>query len=234
MITYYPYQHLGHHKLDWLDTRYHFSFSQYYNPNRMGFGVLRVINDDRIHAGQGFDPHPHRDMEIITYVRKGAITHKDNQGNVGKTAAGDVQVMSAGTGIVHSEYNAEAEDTVLFQIWILPHTLRVKPRWEQAVFPKAFQQDNLKLLVSGYEEDKASGALWIHQYATIHGGRIQKGTTLTHTIRHQAYMVVSEGLVEVDGQSMQAGDGAEITGVKQVRIAANEDSELLIIDVPEA
>ena len=121
MITVYPHEQLGGANYGWLNAKHHFSFSHYYNPERMSFGALRVINDDIIKAGTGFDTHPHQNMEIITYVRKGAITHRDNQGNVGRTEAGDMQVMSAGTGITHSEYNLESQDTQLYQIWIEPN-----------------------------------------------------------------------------------------------------------------
>ena len=134
MITIYPYEELGHADHGWLDARHHFSFGRYHNPERMGFGVLRVINDDIIKAGKGFDTHPHKDMEIITYVRKGAITHRDSNGNEGRTEAGDVQVMSAGTGIFHSEYNLEDEDTNIYQIWIEPHKLDVTPDWSAHEF----------------------------------------------------------------------------------------------------
>ena len=120
MIKVYPYEKLGNHDFGWLNARYHFSFARYYNPERTGFGKLLVINDDIVHAHSGFDTHPHADMEIITYVRAGAITHRDSTGNEGRTAAGDVQVMSAGTGIAHSEHNEEDEDTRLYQIWIAP------------------------------------------------------------------------------------------------------------------
>ena len=234
MITLYPYLKLGRHTIDWLDARYHFSFMYYQDPNRIGFGTLRVINDDIIKVGGGFGRHPHNDMEIITYVRKGAITHEDSEGNVGRTEAGDVQVMSAGTGIFHAEYNAEDEDTRLFQIWITPHTKHLTPRWETAVFPKTFQKDALRLLVSGYAEDKAKGAIWINQYAAIYGGRIAKAAVLEHPIRHQAYILVSEGTVAIDGQVMQTGDGAEVREQKQVKIEAKEDAEVLVIDVPSA
>ena len=145
----------------WLDARHHFSFSNYQNPKRQQFGVLRVINDDVIKAGTGFDTHPHQNMEIITYVREGAITHRDSNGNVGRTEAGDVQVMSAGTGVSHSEFNRESEDTNIFQIWIDPNQLDVKPRWDSYTFPKQPTADALMLLVSG----DGDAPLSIHQDA---------------------------------------------------------------------
>src|SRR5262245_38355132 len=129
-----PFEQLGRFQNDWLNARHHFSFGSYHDPDRMGWGALRVWNDDTIRPGTGFDPHPHQDMEIITYVRKGAITHRDNLGNEGRTEAGDVQVMSAGTGIVHAEFNLEKVETQLFQIWILPNRRGVAPRWETRRF----------------------------------------------------------------------------------------------------
>lgn len=231
MITIYPYENLGRHTIEWLDARYHFSFMYYYNADRVGFGTLKVINDDIVKVGGGFATHPHKDMEIITYVRQGAITHEDSQGNKGRTEAGSVQVMSAGTGIFHSEHNEEPEDTRLFQIWIEPHTKKVKPRWDSAVFPREIK-NNLSLLVSGYPEDKDKGALFIHQLACIYGGRIASGTTLTHALRKQAYILVSEGEIELDGKKMKEGDGAEVTDLKQITIKALQISEVIVIDVP--
>ncbi len=136
MIEVRPFETLGRFDNDWLSARYHFSFSDYRDPQRMGFGPLRVWNDDRVRPGQGFAPHGHRDMEIITYIRKGAITHEDHLGNRGRTEAGDVQVMSAGTGITHAEYNVEESDTELFQIWVEPAVLGVRPRWATGGFPR--------------------------------------------------------------------------------------------------
>src|ERR1700742_2117012 len=135
-VTVIPYEKLGHADHGWLDARHHFSFAHYWNPDRVHFGALRVINDDKVAPGRGFGTHPHDNMEIITYVRQGAITHKDSMGNTGRTGAGDVQVMSAGTGVFHSEHNLESEDTKLYQIWITPNKRGVKPRWEAREFPK--------------------------------------------------------------------------------------------------
>lgn len=231
-ITLYPYAHLGHASHGWLDTRHHFSFAEYYDAKRMGFGVLRVINDDVIKAGTGFDTHPHRDMEIITYVRQGAITHRDNQGNKGRTVAGDVQVMSAGSGIAHAEHNEENEATILYQIWIKPNQQNVKPRWEAQTFPKEPVNKTLALLVSGREEDAASKPLFIYQDAAIYGGRIRAGTTIRQKIKYQAYILASEGEIKVENQVMHKGDGAEIRNSKEITIEAVTDAEVLVIDVP--
>lgn len=232
MFTPIRYDELGQFQNDWLHAHYHFSFSEYHNPERMGLGAMRVINDDIVAAGGGFDFHPHRDMEIITYVRSGAITHRDSLGNEGRTAAGDVQVMSAGTGIVHAEENREDEPTNLYQIWIHPREKNVKPRWDQRAFPKAPVADALSLLVSGRVEDEAQGTLFIHQDAAIYGGRLVKDTTITHPIGEAAYLLVSAGQVEVNGLTLAQGDGLAAEAESALRITALEDAEVLVIDVP--
>lgn len=227
MITTYPLSTLGHADNGWLRTNYHFSFADYHNPKRMGFGVLRVINDDIVAPDSGFDFHPHKDMEIITYVRQGAITHEDNQGNRGKTEAGNVQIMSAGTGIFHSEYNRESEDTILYQIWIKPNQKGLPPRWQTHAFPQTTVTNSLSLLVSG----DGNAPLTISQDAYIYGGALKKGQSIQHTIHHQAYVLASKGNVSLDGQSLAQGDGAEITNQTSITITGNTDCELLIIDV---
>lgn len=232
MITVYPYENLGHANHGWLDARHHFSFARYHNPSRTGFGKLRVINDDRVAAGKGFAPHPHSDMEIITYVRSGAITHRDSMGNEGRTGAGDVQVMSAGSGITHSEFNQESEDTTLYQIWIEPNVRGVKPRWDARQFPKQPVDGRLSLLVSGRKEDGGDDVLAIHQDAAIYGGRMKAGSRITQPIKHQAYLLASDGAFKIGNATLKKGDGAEISGEKQVEIEALSDAELLVIDIP--
>jgi redox-sensitive bicupin YhaK (pirin superfamily) len=228
MITIYPFEDLGHVNHGWLDARHHFSFASYFNPKRHHFGALRVVNDDIIKAGAGFDTHPHEDMEILTYIRRGAITHKDSQGNEGRIVAGDLQVMSAGTGIFHSEFNLESEDTQLYQIWIYPKTKGVTPKWASQSFPTEPVRDSLHLLASG--DGKAP--LHIHQDAWIYGGNLTAGTRLIHGIHDQAYVLISKGLIEIDGQSLKQGDAAEITDTAKVSITANADAEILVLDVP--
>jgi len=228
MIKTYPFKALGNANHGWLNAHYHFSFSSYHNPARMGFGNLRVINDDEIKAGQGFPPHSHHDMEIITYVRDGAIMHKDSLGNDGITNAGDVQVMSAGTGIQHSEFSHKTADTMLYQIWILPNKEGVKPRWETKGFPKEFS-DKLSLLVSGREQDKS--ALFIYADAAIYGGRLKKGVTTELAVGDKAYILASKGSVEVNGTVLNTRDGAEVVNEKSLNIKAIDDSEVLVIDV---
>ncbi|MBM3617627.1 MAG: pirin family protein [Alphaproteobacteria bacterium] len=233
MITVYPYEKLGHADHGWLNARHHFSFANYHNRARMGFGALRVINDDIIEAGRGFGAHPHDNMEIITYVRSGAITHKDSMGNIGKTAAGDVQVMSAGKGVFHGEYNAEPVNTTLYQIWILPAERNVEPRWEAKQFPKKPVADALPVLVSGQPEHKHTDALFIHQDAAIYGGNLVKGTKLKQSIKHMAYVLASEGEFTVNGALLKKGDGAEVTDSDTLSIIANTDAEIVVIDVPK-
>ncbi|MFT7228140.1 MAG: redox-sensitive bicupin YhaK (pirin superfamily) [Methylophilaceae bacterium] len=229
MTTHYPYKNLGHANHGWLDARHHFSFANYHNPERQQFGVLRVINDDVIKVGAGFDTHPHKNMEIITYVKKGAITHRDSNGNVGRTVAGDVQVMSAGSGVFHSEFNLESEDTSIFQIWIEPNQLEVKPQWDSFEFPKQATTDSLTLLVSG----NSDAPLSIHQDAYIYAGHLTDGTELTHSIKHQAYILVSEGSLLIEGYSLNKGDGLEVTALSSITIKALSDTKLLVIDVPQ-
>lgn len=231
MMDVQRYQDLGKMNIGWLDAHYHFSFANYHNPARMGFGPLRVINDDIVKVGGGFDFHPHRDMEIITYVRAGAITHRDNLGNEGQTSAGDVQVMSAGTGIVHAELNLDDEDINLYQIWILPREKGVKPRWEARQFPK--DRDNqLHLLVSGRAQDAGSDALMIHQDAAVWGGKFSAGATLSHSLDGGAYLLISEGQVMLDGVELSKGDGVAITDVRDMVVAIQQDSELVLIELP--
>lgn len=228
MIKLHPFETLGGAKHGWLDAKHHFSFANYFDPKKMSHGELLVINDDRIAPHTGFDTHPHRDMEIITYVRKGAITHKDNRGNKGRTTAGNVQVMSAGTGISHSEYNLEDEETNLYQIWITPKTKGVPPKWDMAEFPQEPVSDALTLLVSGEE----AAPLTINQDARIYAGRLLKGKKLSHAIKGKAYVLVSDGRVSISGHKAQKGDGLALSDEKMTNIEALTDCELLIIEVP--
>lgn len=231
MITIIPYKDLGHSDYGWLNAHYHFSFGEYHNPARMGFGALRVINDDIVAPDTGFDTHPHKDMEIITYVRTGAITHKDSTGNIGRTEAGDVQVMSAGTGIQHSERNAEKIPTNLYQIWIIPREKGVAPRWDAKAFPKTPVNDSLALLVSGRKEDEGTDALLIHADAAIYGGRLNKSTTITQPLKELGYLLVSEGSITLEGQVLNKGDGAQIRDLKALTITAETEAEIVLIDV---
>lgn len=232
MINIRKLKDLGKGDHGWLKSNFHFSFADYYNRNNMNFGQLRVINDDHIGAHMGFGMHPHENMEIITYVRQGAVSHQDSMGNKGVTKAGEVQVMSAGSGIRHSEMNNTDEDVSLYQIWIMPNQKNVKPRWDQEKFPTAPVKGELPLLVSGREKDQRHGVLFIHQDAAIYGGRVNKGDAITNKIKHQAYILVSEGDVEIAGKKLTKGDGAEVTKQSEIKVSALSDAEILILDVP--
>ncbi|WP_114395109.1 pirin family protein [Oleisolibacter albus] len=226
---------LGNAHFGWLDAKHHFSFGHYRDPNRMQWGPLRVWNDDTIAAGTGFDPHPHRDMEIITYVRQGAITHQDFLGNEGRTEAGDVQVMSAGTGIVHAEYNREPGVTQIFQIWIIPNKAGVEPRWEARKFPKGDKAGQLVVLAGGRPGDAEKGALMIHQDAAILGATLPKGSIVTHELgRRLAYLVPARGRVKVNGVEIDARDGAAIRDEAVLTIEALDEAEILLADLPAA
>lgn len=228
MLELRPFSRLGHADHGWLNARHHFSFAGYYDPMRMDWGALRVWNDDEIAPGSGFAPHPHRDMEIVTYVRTGAITHQDSLGNVGRTAAGDVQVMSAGSGIRHSEYNREAETTTLFQIWIQPTRKGGEPCWGTKPFPKADRAGAFAVLASGFGED---GALPIRAEARVLGAFVPAGQTVNYAFddnRH-GYLVAASGSITVNGVRAGARDGVAIAGEKALEILAETDSELVLV-----
>jgi redox-sensitive bicupin YhaK (pirin superfamily) len=228
MIDIRPFASLGHADHGWLDARHHFSFANYHDPARMGWGAIRVWNDDRIAAKSGFPPHPHRDMEIVTYVRTGAITHQDSLGNKGRTGAGDVQVMSAGSGVVHSEYNLEDEETTLFQIWIETDRRGVEPGWGMKPFPKEARDGSFQLLASGEADD---GALTINADARILGATLKAGESLAYDAdpaRH-LYLVPSAS-VRINGKRADARDGVAITGEPRVTIEADSDAELVLVD----
>lgn len=236
MITLYPYTLLGKASHGWLKSSHHFSFANYYNPRRTGFGSLLVINDDWVKPGFGFPPHPHRNMEIISYVRSGAITHEDNKGNRGVTKNGEVQVMSAGKGVVHSEYNRSNEPLSFYQIWIKTNQMNIEPRWDSKKFPNKPVADELTMLVSGYSEDK-NKALFINQRARIFGGKLSKGSVIDHDIFHQAYILASDGSFEVNDKeskkTLNKGDGAEIINSRAVTITALTNCEIVLIDAAD-
>jgi redox-sensitive bicupin YhaK (pirin superfamily) len=230
MIEKRSFDSLGHADHGWLNARQHFSFADYHDPRRMGWGAIRVWNDDEIAPNSGFPPHPHRDMEIITYVRKGAITHQDSMGNTGKTGAGDVQVMSAGTGVRHAEYNLEPETTTLFQIWIMPRANGGAPSWGAKPFPKGERSGKFVTLASGFEGD--DDALPIRADARVLGATLKAGESLTHSVGEgrYAYLVPAVGRIEIDGQLFEARDGAALDGGQTVTITALEDAEIVLVD----
>ena len=230
MIEKRPFSSVGHANHGWLDSHHHFSFADYFDPKRVNWGSLRVWNDDAIAPGTGFPPPPHRDMEIITYVHQGAITHRDSMGNVGRTEAGDVQVMSAGTGVTHSEYNLEPTETKLFQIWIIPDESGGVPSWGAKPFPKTDRSGRFVTLASGFEED--DDALPIRTRARVLGATVKAGETIRYALgegRH-AYLVPVTGAVEIEGTRIDARDGVAITDVSAVELTALEDSELVMVD----
>jgi redox-sensitive bicupin YhaK (pirin superfamily) len=230
MIDKRPFAGLGGADHGWLKAKHHFSFANYYDPKRMGWGALRVWNDDEIASNSGFPPHPHADMEIITYVREGAITHQDSLGNQGRTEAGDVQVMSAGSGIRHAEYNLEPGTTRLFQIWIEPTRGGGQPTWGAKPFPKADRAGKFVTLASGLPGDE--DALPIRTDGRVLGATLKAGETAQYTLsadRH-AYLVAAAGAVEVNGVRLDARDGAAITGEPTLAVTALEDSEVVLVD----
>ena len=230
MIDIRPFDSLGAANHGWLDARHHFSFASYYDPQRMGWGRIRVWNDDTIAAKSGFPPHPHDNMEIVTFVRTGAITHEDSLGNKGRTVAGDVQVMSAGTGIRHSEFNLEDETTTIFQIWILPDSQGEPPAWDQREFPRASRDGGFVVLASGTPE--ADEALSIRADAKVAAATLKAGQTAEWQAapgRHQ-YLVAQTGRIRVNGQEAGARDGIATKDEGVLRVEALEDAEIVLVD----
>ena len=230
MIEIRPFAGLGHARHGWLDTSHHFSFADYHDPQRMGWGAIRVWNDDEIAPQSGFPPHPHSDMEIVTYVRSGAITHKDSEGNQGRTAAGDVQVMSAGTGIRHAEYNLEGETTSLFQIWVLTDRPGAVPSWGAKPFPRGARAGRFVTLASGFADD--GEALKINAAARVMGATLGAGESAELRLdpsRH-VYLVAAKGAIEVNGIRAEPRDGVAVTGEDKVAIKAIDEAEIVLVD----
>ncbi|CAA9479724.1 MAG: Pirin [uncultured Sphingomonadaceae bacterium] len=230
MIDVRRFSSLGGADHGWLKARHHFSFASYHDPARMGWGRLRVWNDDEIAPRSGFPPHPHRDMEIVTYVRSGAISHRDNLGNEGRTEAGDVQVMSAGTGIAHAEYNEEDERADIFQIWIEPTRAGLPPSWGARPFPKDDRSGRFVALASGLPED--ADALPIRTDGRVLGATLRAGETIEHPLAPgaRAYLVPAKGRVEVNGVSLNARDGAAVRDEPSLSVIALEDAELVLVE----
>jgi len=231
MITVRPADQRGPSKFDWLDSRHSFSFGGYHDPKHVGFRALRVINEDRVAPGAGFPTHGHRDMEIISYVLRGALQHKDNMGNGTVIKPGDVQVMSAGTGVLHSEYNPSPAEPVHFlQIWIQPAKSDVPPGYQQKAFPDTEKQGRWRLVVS---PDGADGSLTLHQDARVYASLLSPGESASFDLppgRH-AWLQVARGAVEVNGRSLGAGDGAAISGESRISVAARDHAELILFDL---
>ena len=235
MIQLRPFDSLGAFRNEWLNAHHHFSFGRYHDPERMGLGGLRVWNDDEVAPGTGFDPHPHRDMEIVTYIREGAITHRDDLGNEGRTEAGDVQVMHAGTGITHAEYNKETVPTRLFQIWIMPDKRGVAPGWGMKSFPKEAPdgEAGLSVLASGRPADAASDALKLNADAAVLAGTLAEGRTAELALApgRAAYLVPVSGTVTVNGVTANARDGVAISNERSVTITATKAAQLVVVEV---
>jgi redox-sensitive bicupin YhaK (pirin superfamily) len=222
-----------HANFGWLDTRWHFAFGGYYDPSNENWGALRVFNDDIVEPGQGFGTHPHRDMEIVTYVLSGEIEHQDSAGNKGVIHPGEVQVMSAGSGIQHSEYNHSEKAPVHFlQMWIFPRTEGSKPRWEQRQFTAEDRKGKLLPIVSSGDLD---GTLRIDQDAQIYVSSLTAGQEVKHKTQSERrpYAFVLEGEVSVNGIKLSKGDQARIMGESELAIKAAKDSELILLDLPE-
>jgi redox-sensitive bicupin YhaK (pirin superfamily) len=233
MIEVRPFDSLGTYSNGWLKAHYHFSFSDYRDDARNNWGALRVWNDDTIRPRTGFDRHGHKDMEIVTYVRRGVITHRDHLGNEGRTVAGDVQVMSAGRGILHEEHNLENEDAQIFQLWIFPNETGIEPGWASRQFPKGDRAGSLVTLASGRKKD--SGVLPIHQDASILAATLKTGQSVQHLLEpgRFLYLVPAEGRLAVNGKTVNARDGVAIRNEERVDILALDDAEVLIADVPK-
>jgi redox-sensitive bicupin YhaK (pirin superfamily) len=230
MIERRPFAGLGGADHGWLKAKHHFSFARYYDPERLGHGAIRVWNDDEIAPNRGFPPHPHADMEIITYVRQGAITHEDSLGHKGRTEAGDVQVMSAGSGIRHAEYNREEVPTRIFQIWIEPEKQGGEPSWGAKPFPKGDRAGHFVPLASGFAGD--DDALPIRAEARVLGATLKAGDSAEYQLapdRH-AYLVPAVGSLDVNGVRIETRDGAAIANEKVLKVKALEDAEVVLVD----
>lgn len=222
-------------KQDWLDTTHHFSFGEYFDPNKMNFGPLRVFNDDVISPGKGFDFHQHKDMEIVTYVIDGTLEHKDSLGNIGVVESGEVQRMSAGTGVMHSEYNGSKTDFVrLLQVWIFPEKKNIIPSWEQKKFSKKERSGKLLLVVSP-DSTMTEKSLHIHQEVYFFVSSLSEGGMIEHNLdlSRKAYLFVIDGKIELNGNVMKTRDAARIENEKVLSIEAMVSTELLLIDLPE-
>lgn len=223
----------GHADHGWLNANHSFSFASWYDPSRVHFGMLRVLNDDIVAGGEGFGMHPHNDMEIITIILKGALEHKDNMGNGSVIKPGDVQVMSAGTGVLHSEFNpSKDEATNLFQLWIFPKEKGIKPRYDQRTFNVADRKNKIQTVVSGF---KTGDELYIHQDAAISLADLGKDTELKYAMKSKengAYIMVINGAVEIEGQNLQQRDAIGVWESENVSIKASENAEIIIIEVP--
>lgn len=231
MIEVIPSESRGSADHGWLKAKHTFSFADYHNPKRVRFGPLRVINEDRIAAGQGFGTHPHRDMEIVTYLISGAIEHKDNMGNGTIISAGEVQRMTAGTGVQHSEYNhSQTDELHLLQIWIFPEQKDLQPGYEQTAFSRDDKLDQLRLIAS---RDGRDGSITIHQRVDLYASVLQAGSELNHTVAdsHKVFVQLVYGEITINGEAVTAGDGVQISDEESVKIECQTEAEFLLFDM---
>ena len=232
MIELRPARERGHSDRGWLNSWFSFSFADYHDPAHMGFSVLRVINDDRVQPGQGFGMHGHHDMEIVTYVLEGALEHKDSLGNGSVIRPGDVQRMSAGSGIRHSEFNPSASEKVhLLQIWLLPAQTGLPPSYEQKFFGEDEKRGRLRLIVAPDGED---GAVLIGQDARIYAALLDGDEQATHAFSpgHKGYVHVARGALDLNGLNLGTGDGVKIAGEQEVVLSGGQQAEVLLFDLP--
>lgn len=223
----------GHASHGWLDAHHSFSFANWYDPEKIHFGMLRVLNDDIISPGKGFGMHPHNDMEIVTIILNGSLEHSDNMGNGSVIQTGDVQVMSAGSGVMHSEFNPSPDKSAsLFQLWIFPKEKGIKPRYDQKSFDASERKNKIQTVASGF---KTIGDLYIHQDASISLASIEAGNTINYSLnadKNGVYVMVVNGTVEIDGETLNKRDAIGLTDVNKFDISGSSDSELLLIEVP--
>ncbi len=223
----------GHANHGWLDSHHTFSFANYYNPDRMHFGALRVLNDDVVSPGRGFGTHPHDNMEIISIPLEGDLEHKDSMGTTAVIKQGDIQVMSAGTGVFHSEYNKNQDREVKFlQIWLFPNRRDVEPRYDQITLDKTRMYNQLAQVLS---PNPADPGVWIHQDAWFHMGQLDAGFETTYALKkgqNGVYVFLLEGKMEIEGQELETRDGYGLWGTEAIRIKALSDAKLLLMEVP--
>ena len=231
MIIHRKASERGHADFGWLDSHHSFSFGQYYDPRHMGFGALRVINDDRVAGGGGFDTHGHKDMEILSYVLEGELAHRDSLGSGSVIRPGDIQLMSAGTGVRHSEFNASQDDPVHFlQIWIIPEKQGLQPSYAEQHFPEAERRNQLRLIASS---DGRDGSLKIRQDAAIHASVLEAGASLSQVLKpaRRYWLQVAAGMIDVNGHALVEGDGLALVKEENLAISARTKSEFLLFDL---
>ena len=230
MIDFRPAETRGHHNFGWLDTYHTFSFGEYVDPAHHQFRALRVINEDRVQPDQGFGTHGHKEMEILTWVLEGSLVHEDSMGHRSRLLPGSAQSMSAGTGIRHSEFNGSASEAHFLQIWLLPDTPDLPPRYQEAAFPEPELRNRLRLIAS---RDGAEGSVVLCQDVRIHAARLEPGKSVTHAFQEgrSGYVQVAKGAVELNGQAMKAGDGAALSREARATLHAPVASEILLFDL---